>query len=61
MENKFQSKVTKMRIVTKTNEINTKNKSFKKARYCCNGKVVIMYLSILKIYLFLIIFIIHIV
>ena len=32
----------------KTYEINPKNKSFKKARCRCNGKVIIMYLSISK-------------
>lgn len=37
-----------MHIVAKTNEINTKNKSFKKGRCCCNGKVNITYLSIFK-------------
>ena len=31
-----------MHIVNKTNEINTKNKSFKKARGRCDGKVIIM-------------------
>ena len=29
-----------MHIATKTNETNTENKSFKKARFRCNGKVV---------------------
>ena len=34
-----------MYIATKTKETNTKNKSFKKVRCRCNGKVIIMYLS----------------
>ena len=31
-----------MHIATETKEINTKNKSFKKARGRCDGKVIIM-------------------
>ena len=41
-----------MHIATKTNETVTKNKSFKKARCRCNGKVIIMYLSIFKFFIF---------
>ena len=37
-----------MHITTKTSERNTKNKSFKKARCSCNGKIIIMYLAIPK-------------
>ena len=34
-----------MHIATKTNETDTENKSFKKARYPCNGKVIKTYFS----------------
>ena len=37
----FPSKLTEMHIVTKTNETNTNNKSFKEDKCCCNRKVVI--------------------
>ena len=40
-----------MHITTKTNETNTKNKSFKKPRCLCNGKVIIMYVSISKCFI----------
>ena len=33
-------------MTTKTNKTNTKNKAFKKTRCRCNGKVIMIYLSI---------------
>ena len=44
----FPSNPTEIHIATKTNETNTKKKSFKTARCCCDGKVIIMSLSISK-------------
>ena len=35
-----------------TNETTAKNKSFKKARCHCNGKVTVMYLSISNCFIF---------
>ena len=48
----FPSKLTAMHIATKTNETNTKSKSFKKARCLCNRKVIIMFSSISKCFTF---------
>ena len=50
--NSFPSKLTEMHIATKTNETNTKNKSFQKARCRCNGKVIIKHLSISMCFIF---------
>ena len=45
-------KLIQMHIAIKTNEKNTENKSVKKAKYLCNGKVLIMNLSISKCFIY---------
>ena len=42
----------KMYIATKTNETNTRKKSSKKARFRCIAKVITLYLSISKCFIF---------
>ena len=44
--------MTEMHIATRMNETNTKIISFKKARCCCNGKVILMYFFISKCFIF---------
>ena len=41
-----------MHIATKTNETNTKSKSFKKVKCRCNGKVIIIHFQVFYILLY---------